>query len=284
MVCLSKGNVYIKERKIMASKIAALPGELHQNRKLIMRLAKNDFKTKYAGSYLGIVWAFVQPVVTILVYWFVFSTMRAGMARQVPYVLWMIAGMVPWFFFQDSLNNGTNSLVEYSYLVKKVVFKISILPIVKLVSALFVHLFFIAVVLVLYTAMGYFPGLSVIQVVYYSFSMFILVLGITYLTSAVVVFFRDLSQIISICLQVSVWLTPIMWNFEDLHLSGIITYIFKLNPMYYIVEGYRDALITGRWFWERPVLTLYYWVFTLVVFWLGTRVFKRLRVHFADVL
>lgn len=268
----------------MASKIAALPGELHQNRKLIMRLAKNDFKTKYAGSYLGIVWAFVQPVVTILVYWFVFSTMRAGMARQVPYVLWMIAGMVPWFFFQDSLNNGTNSLVEYSYLVKKVVFKISILPIVKLVSALFVHLFFIAVVLVLYTAMGYFPGLSVIQVVYYSFSMFILVLGITYLTSAVVVFFRDLSQIISICLQVSVWLTPIMWNFEDLHLSGIITYIFKLNPMYYIVEGYRDALITGRWFWERPVLTLYYWVFTLVVFWLGTRVFKRLRVHFADVL
>ena len=268
----------------MASKIAALPGELHQNRKLIMRLAKNDFKTKYAGSYLGIVWAFVQPVVTILVYWFVFSTMRAGMARQVPYVLWMIAGMVPWFFFQDSLNNGTNSLVEYSYLVKKVVFKISILPIVKLVSALFVHLFFIAVVLVLYTAMGYFPGLSVIQVVYYSFSMFILALGITYLTSAVVVFFRDLSQIISICLQVGVWLTPIMWNFEDLHLSGIITYIFKLNPMYYIVEGYRDALITGRWFWERPVLTLYYWVFTLVVFWLGTRVFKRLRVHFADVL
>ena len=268
----------------MASKIAALPGELHQNRKLIMRLAKNDFKTKYAGSYLGIVWAFVQPVVTILVYWFVFSTMRAGMARQVPYVLWMIAGMVPWFFFQDSLNNGTNSLVEYSYLVKKVVFKISILPIVKLVSALFVHLFFIAVVLVLYTAMGYFPGLSEIQVVYYSFSMFILVLGITYLTSAVVVFFRDLSQIISICLQVGVWLTPIMWNFEDLHLSGIITYIFKLNPMYYIVEGYRDALITGRWFWERPVLTLYYWVFTLVVFWLGTRVFKRLRVHFADVL
>ncbi|MDO5345616.1 MAG: ABC transporter permease [Lachnospiraceae bacterium] len=268
----------------MASKIAVLPGELYQNRKLILRLAKNDFKTKYAGSYLGIVWAFVQPVVTILVYWFVFSTMRAGMARQVPYVLWMIAGMVPWFFFQDGLNNGTNALVEYSYLVKKVVFKISILPIVKLVSALFVHLFFIGVVLVLYAVMGYFPGLSVIQVLYYSFSMFILVLGITYLTSAVVIFFRDLSQIISIFLQVGVWLTPIMWNFEDLHLTGIITYIFKLNPMYYIVEGYRDSLITGRWFWERPVLTLYYWAFTLVVFWLGTRVFKRLRVHFADVL
>lgn len=268
----------------MASKVTVLPGELYQNRKLIMRLAKNDFKTKYAGSYLGIVWAFVQPVVTVLVYWFVFSTMRAGMARQVPYVLWMIAGMVPWFFFQDGMNNGTNALVEYSYLVKKVVFKISILPIVKLVAALFVHLFFIAVVLLLYAAMGYFPGLSVIQVVYYSFSMFILVLGITYLTSAVVIFFRDLSQIISIFLQVGVWLTPIMWNFDDLHLSGIITYIFKLNPMYYIVEGYRDAMITGRWFWERPVLTLYYWCFTLAVFWLGTRVFKKLRVHFADVL
>lgn len=119
-------------------KILALPAELYQNRKLVLSLAKNDFKTKYAGSYLGIVWAFIQPIVTILVYWFVFSVgLKAGTVSDYPFVLYLVSGIVPWFFFQDALNGGTNALIEYNYLVKKVVFKISILPIVKIISALF---------------------------------------------------------------------------------------------------------------------------------------------------
>ena len=125
-------------------KILALPAELYQNRKLVLSLAKNDFKTKYAGSYLGIVWAFIQPIVTILVYWFVFSVgLKAGTVSDYPFVLYLVSGIVPWFFFQDALNGGTNALIEYNYLVKKVVFKISILPIVKIISALFVHVFFV---------------------------------------------------------------------------------------------------------------------------------------------
>ena len=255
-----------------------------KNCKLISRLAGNDFKTKYAGSYLGIVWAFVQPVVTILVYWFVFSVVRSGAVRNVPFVLWLIAGLVPWFFFQEGLNSGTNALVEYSYLVKKVVFRIDILPMVKLFSALYVHLFFMAVVVILYTVMGYFPGLTVIQLLYYSLCMFLLVLGMIYFTCAVVVFFRDLTQIINICLQVGVWLTPIMWNFDDLHLGKVLRFIFQLNPMYYIVSGYRDSLIDRVWFWQRPFLTLYFWAFTVLMFLLGRRTFTRLKVHFADVL
>ena len=110
-----------------------LPKEILHNRKLLWSLAKNDFKTKYAGSYLGIIWAFVQPIVTVVVYWFVFEKgLKAGGINTrdgiaVPYVLWLVAGLVPWFFFQDALNGGTNAMIEYSYLVKKVVFKISIL-------------------------------------------------------------------------------------------------------------------------------------------------------------
>ena len=119
----------------------SLPAELFAGRTLIFQLAKNDFKKKYAGSYLGIVWAFVQPVVTVMVYWFVFGMIRSSSPRPVPFVLWLIAGLIPWFFFQDGLINGTNALLEYNYLVKKVVFRIDILPMVKVVSAVFVHLF-----------------------------------------------------------------------------------------------------------------------------------------------
>lgn len=262
-----------------------LPAELYRNRRLVLSLAKNDFKTKYAGSYFGTIWAFVQPIVTICVYWFVFGlALRSGADRGVPFVLWLIAGLIPWFFLQDGLVGGTNALLEYNYLVKKVVFNIRILPVVKVFSAGFVHLFFVVILLVIYTCMGYPPSLYALQLIYYSFCTFVLILALTYLTSAVVIFFRDLSQIINIALQVGVWITPIMWNFDDLGLNGILTYILKLNPVFYIVQGYRDSLISKTGVWEHPALTAYFWVFTILVWIVGTKLFKKLQVHFADVL
>lgn len=256
-------------------------------RKLIWTLAKNDFRTKFAGAYMGIVWALLQPVVTVLVYWFVFQNTGIRETADLngcPFVLWMLAGLVPWFYFQEALVGGTNSLMEYSYLVKKVVFKIEILPLIKAISALFIHVFFVALTLVLYLVYGQFPGIYAIQVLYYSLCMILMVIGICYATSAIAVFFRDLLQIVNIGLQIGVWITPIMWNLPDMNLPGIVETIFKLNPMYYIVYGYRDALVYRVWFWERPGLTLYFWIFTILMYLIGSRVFRRLRVHFADVL
>ena len=266
-------------------KIIILPQELYANRRLILRLAKNDFKTRYAGSYLGIIWAFIQPIVTVLVYWFVFQIgLRSGDVGDFPFVLWLIAGLVPWFFFSEALNSGTNALIEYNYLVKKVVFKISILPVIKLISALFVHLFFIVFTLFLYSAYGYFPDIYSLQVIYYTFAIAIFVLALCYTTCSLVIFFRDLTQIISIILQVGVWMTPIMWRLEDVNMPQALEVIFKLNPMYYIVRGYREALINKVWFWENFFSTVYFWTLTLILFGIGAVIFKKLKVHFADIL
>ena len=279
-------GIFRKQEQKGLKKETWLPGELYRNRRLVFSLAKNDFKTKYAGSYFGTVWAFIQPIVTICVYWFVFGlALRNGADRGVPFVLWLVAGLVPWFFFQDGLVGGTNALLEYNYLVKKVVFNIRILPVVKVISAAFVHCFFVLIVLVIYTCMGYPPTWYALQLIYYSFCVFMLILAVTYFSSAVVVFFRDLTQIINIGLQVGVWLTPIMWVADTaLKDHPLIQKILQLNPMYYIVSGYRDAFVVKRWFFERPLWTLYFWLFTLVCFCFGNWVFKRLRIHFADVL
>lgn len=187
-------------------------------------------------------------------------------------------------FFSDALSGGTRALLDYSYLVKKVVFKIDILPIVKIVSAVFVHLFFLAFAVLLYTLYGYYPDVYTLQVLYYSICLFVLVMGISYLTSAVVVFFRDLNQVINIVLQVGVWVTPIMWNIDTMDISPVLKNLLKLNPLYYIVQGYRDAFIGKVAFFERWELTIYFWVVTIVFVVLGTHVFKKLRMHFADVL
>ena len=115
--------------------------------------------------------------------------------------------------------------------------------------------------------------------------MVIFVLGLSYVTCSIIIFFRDLGQIISIGLQVGIWATPILWNLTTLTASHPkLKFIFKLNPMNYIVEGYRNALIDKIWFWETFYSTAYFWILTLCMFALGAIVFKRLKVHFADVL
>lgn len=201
---------------IFFDQLLVLPKELYQSRRLIWKLAKNDFKKRYAGSYLGMVWAFVQPVVTVVMYWIVFDRVfntRSQLVAEgieVPYVLYLTAGLVPWFYFTEALTNGTTALIEYNYLVKKVVFKISILPIIKVIAATFVHIFFVAVLFLIAVAYGYYPSIYTLQIFYYSFCEFLLVLAISYATCAIVVFFKDLQQIISIGLQIGMWATPIL--------------------------------------------------------------------------
>ena len=267
-------------------KFTVLPVELYQSRHLIWKLAKNDFKKRYAGSYLGAVWAMVQPVVTVVMYYIVFEVIMGSgrpMANdEIPYVLFLTAGLVPWFYFNESLQNGTNSMLEYNYLVKKVVFKISILPIIKIIAATFIHVFFACILLVIAAIYGYFPSIYTIQLVYYSFCMFILVLGMCYTTCAVMVFFKDLGQIINIALQIGMWATPILWDIESIGPKAQM--LVKINPLVYIVNGYRSTIFEKTWFFEDFYSTMYFWIFTVVIFGIGALVFKRLKVHFADVL
>ncbi|MBQ6553806.1 MAG: ABC transporter permease [Firmicutes bacterium] len=257
--------------------------DFYTNRRLIMSLAANDFKTKYAGSYFGIVWAFVQPVCTILVFWFVFQVgFRSADIGNVPFILWFSSGLIPWFFFSDAWNSAANAFIEYSYLVKKIVFKINILPLVKIISALFVHIFFVVFMAVIFLCYGYYPNVFWAQVPYYMFCMIILVLGLGMLTAPLMVFFRDLGQVMSIVLQFGMWLTPIMWDIN--RIPPQYQWIFKLNPMYYIVQGYRDSMLNGVWFYDNIKQMLYFWAATLTIVFVGSLIYRRLKPHFADVL
>ena len=265
-------------------KFTTLPVELYQSRRLIWKLAKNDFKKRYAGSYMGAVWAMVQPVVTVAMYYVVFELVMPGTSRtdEAPFVLFLTAGLVPWFFFNEAWNNGTNALREYDYLVKKVVFKISILPVIKVLAATFIHVFFVVVLLVVAALYGYYPSVYTLQIFYYSGCLFVFVLGLSFMSCAIVVFFKDLSQIINIILQIGIWATPILWDIDGLPSKWVT--IVKINPLVYIVEGYRSAVYRHEWFFQDFFSTMYFWIATVVMFGIGAAVFRRLKVHFADVL
>ena len=260
--------------------------EIIKRRKLIWDLSKADFKKRFVGSYFGMVWMFVQPVVTVMIYFCIFQLGFKSVppVPGIPYVLWLVPGIVPWFFFSEALNTITNCLQEYHYLVKKVVFQVEVLPVIKLISSLMVHAFFVLIMIVMALCYGKTPMATWIQVIYYTFAASMLALALGYFTSAVNVFFKDMAQIVSICLQFGLWMVPIMYQesmFADV--PAVLT-VLKFNPFYYVVAGYRDSILTGNWFFERPTMTLYFWGVTLVLLFLGIRVFRKLRPHFSDVL
>ena len=118
--------------------------DIVQNRQLLLELTKKDLKQRYLGSYLGVLWAFIQPMITVLIFWFVFQVGFKSMpVDNFPFVLWLVCGMFPWFFFSDAWLSATESISQNNFLVKKVVFKVRLLPMIQIMSALVVSLFFV---------------------------------------------------------------------------------------------------------------------------------------------
>lgn len=256
---------------------------LLSGRDLVFGLALNDLKLKYAGSTLGIFWAFIQPALTTFIYWFVFQLgFKSQPVENFPFILWLISGLTPWFYFGETIVSGTGSIQEYAYLVKKVMFNVTILPVIKTISMFFVHIMFVCFVCAMFLFYGAGISIYALQLVYYAAAMLLLSMGLVYLFSALQVFLKDTIQIVSVFMQLIFWSVPIVWDMSIM--PAAIQSVLKLNPLFYIVEGYRDALINQVWFWEKAPQTLYFWSVTLVIFTVGIHVFKRLTPHFADVL
>ncbi|MBQ6005313.1 MAG: ABC transporter permease [Selenomonadaceae bacterium] len=264
-------------------KFYTLIRDLIINRKLLWQMTKRDFRQRYLGSYLGILWAFIQPTITVFIFWFVFQVgFKAVPVNNFPFILWLICGMFPWFFLSESIQSATYSVTESAFLVKKIVFRVELLPIVKIMSAFVVHIFFIAVLFIMFAIYGYPPTIYNLQIIYYLFAMICLALGLSWLTSSLTVFLRDIGQFVSMILQFGFWGTPIFWNLQMIPQQ--FHFILKLNPAYYLVEGYRQSFIYHEWFWQHWHLTAYFWILTAAIMLLGAWCFKKLRPHFADVL
>lgn len=248
-----------------------------------VQFAIDDFKAKYAGSIVGVGWAFLQPIITIILYWFIFQLgFKSAPVANFPFILWLMVGLIPWFFISDGISNATPCLSEYSYLVKKVLFNINILPIAKILSILMVQLVLLAFGIILYMLWGYYPDIYYLQIPIYLIYILILSSGIVYITSTLYVFFKDTMQIVAIVLQIVFWLTPIVWDFSIM--PEIVQKILMFNPLYYVVTGYRNIFIYKDGLGTGFGMTIYYWFVAFLLLFVGIRLFKKCKDHFPDVL
>lgn len=256
---------------------------LYRRRDLIIEMAKRDISTHHVGSLLGFFWTFINPLVMIFILWLVFSIgFRAAPKGNVPFVVWLTAGMAIWNTFSEAINGSTGVIISNSHLVKKVVFPLSILPVAKLVGSFITHSIFLLMLLSLIILYGMPFSIFWLQALYYFLAMSVLALGVSWITSSVNIFARDTGQIVNIILQIGFWATPIFWDLGIMPQK--VQALLKLNPMFYIVQGYRDSFIYFVPFYEHWQMTLYFWGITGVIFIAGAVIFLRLRPHFADVL
>jgi ABC-type polysaccharide/polyol phosphate export permease len=256
---------------------------IFQKKGAIYELAKRDFQAQNKNTYLGIIWGYIQPLTYILLLVLVFSIgLRVNPGGKVPFVAYLISGMIGWQYFTGTFNSLTGVVKTHSFLVKKGDFSLSILHIARILSSLVPHIILLLFTIIVCWFYGLMPGIYTLQLIYYLAAMFFLLLGLGWITSSTSIFVQDVANVVSIITQFGFWFTPIIWNINRVPVK--YQWIVKLNPMCYIINGYRDSLIYKLPFWSKPYETLYFWIFTAVVLLVGVVVFRRLKPHFGEVI
>lgn len=253
-------------------------------RKTIFVLAKREMARQYTGALLGPVWIYLQPLLYTIIIYFVFTVglKVSPVSADIPHAVWLMTGLAPWFFFSSMLAESPSMVKEYGFLVKKVNFRLSVLPLVKLLCNTVPHLVFVALALGLAWYQGVDLGIHSLQLLYYFMAMCVLAVGLAWLLSSTNLFTPDVQKLTQLVVQFGFWLTPIFWSKD--RIPERYHWLVDLNPMTYIVEGYRDSLLGHSGIWDGLDEGLLFWSISLGFIFLGALAFTRLRPHFAEVI
>ena len=252
--------------------------EIYNYRELLKTNIKKEIRGKYKGSWLGVLWTFLNPLLMLAVYAFVFPyILRVNVDN---YTIFMIVALIPWNFFTTAIQSGTGSVVANGNILKKVYFPREIIPISITTSQLvnFLITCIIMAVFIIFSGVGFsvhallFPLLVLIQ--------YILILGLTFILSALTVFVRDIDHFVSVILMLGFYATPIVYQGEMLPKKFQI--FLKLNPMAQLVEAYRSILYYHR----MPDMTmLIIWgLGSVAILVIGYLIFKKLEKSFVEEL
>ncbi|WP_158736192.1 ABC transporter permease [Alteribacillus sp. YIM 98480] len=259
--------------------------ELWQSIYLINRLALYEIKIKNNNNYLGPLWELITPAFFIAIYWFVFGY---GIRDNedvdgVPFLSWMMAGITIWFFVQPAVTQGSKAIYTKIRMVSKMSFPTSVIPAYVVVSKLYPHFVLLLIIIIFMQFSGYPVNMYYLQFPYFIFSMLILIIAVVLIFSTVTTIIRDEQMFIQSTIRVLLYLTPFLWVTEVL--PDNIQSLMRLNPLYYLVEGYRAAFFGESWYFiEHWQYTLYFWSIVIVLFVIGSMLHMRFRRHFIDFL
>lgn len=254
-------------------------------RSQIFKLAKADIIKTYSGAALGWAWAIVKPTVTILVFWFAFSIgLRGGGDKAgYPFILWMMSGMVAWFYMSDMITQGAGAIRKYKYLVTKMKFPVSTIPTFVGLANFSIHLCLLVIVMIIYMMFGYYPDAYFLQLPLYMLFMIMISIEWGLFSSMLSAMSSDFLNLVKSFTTAIFWMSGIMWDANTIHIRWLRILLY-FNPVTYITNGYRNVFIYKTWLWNEPLqLALFAIVFvlmTLAAIWS----YKKLIKEIPDVL
>lgn len=263
--------------------------------KQILLLAKNELIKTYKGAVIGPFWAVIKPAFTLFVYWFAFTVgikelgsvdvnINGEVIGTFDRFTFMIVGFIPWFFMTDSITQGAKSIRLNKQFVTKVSFPVSTIVTFTSMARLYVH-FMLASIMYLYITFisGVTPSIYNLQFFLYCPMMFLFFVVLAWSTAPMSAFSKDFENMIVSIMSGIFWLSGIIYNSYDFT-SGPLKYLMLLNPINFFANGYRNAFIYNRWFFEYPLELIIFLVEFVVIFALGIYNYNRLRKTLPDVL
>jgi len=260
--------------------------KIYIQRGLIKNFVIRDLRSRYIGSFIGFFWSVIHPIVLLVsytfVFVFVFKIRPSPLSGTDNFPLFLFCGILPWLFFSDTLLRSSTAIIDNSNLISKTIFPSEILPLTILLSGLVNHAIGFGILLVmLFWVVGKMSIFILLAPVYLLFLM-LFTLGLSWLVSSLNVFVRDVSQILSVILTFWFWFTPIFYTSEQVTSLKWLVVLMRINPLAYIVSGYRDCILPNQVpeINSLPVLA----VSSLAVFILGGLFFRNIKREFVDVL
>ncbi|HBG46721.1 MAG TPA: hypothetical protein DDW94_06995 [Deltaproteobacteria bacterium] len=260
--------------------------KLFKSRQMLWAMALRDMKSKYIGSVFGFAWSILNPLSQVLVFGVVFGLIFQTRPDPIygtdSFVLYLLSGLLPWQFFSQGVTSAMVSVTTNSNLVKKAVgFPSELLPVVTTISSLISHAIGMALFLVILVAFEWRLPFYAPYLLVYLFLLTLFTIGLGWVLSSVSVYLRDVRQVIDMVMMAWFFFTPVFFSTANIQ-NGLLLTILKLNPMYYVIEGYRLTLLAGR----PPEATglAYVAVVSFVMFGVGGIFFRRLKPGFAEAL
>jgi len=256
--------------------------EVWQNRARMMRIVLFDIKIENRNFYLGTFWKILSPLIQLGTFWLVFGIgIRGGAPVDGhPFLVWMLAGLVPWFFINRGITLGAMSISGKAGMLFKIKYPISSVPVGTIALCLYDSAIMMGIMVVIYLFHGILPSIYWLNLIYYYFFAFIFLSSLALTTSVIVQLAKDFGRLISSLLQLLFFLTPILW--VEGNIPSWARPLFVANPVRYVVTGFRYSMLYKSNFFERPLLMAFFWSMIVCILFLGCFLQRKYATRLVD--
>ncbi|MFD1671068.1 ABC transporter permease [Agrilactobacillus yilanensis] len=253
---------------------------------LILRLAHYDERATYQNHYLGLFWQFLNPLIQVGLYYLIFGLgfYNGKKVAGVAFIIWLLIGLTCWLYMNATILGATTSIVRQLPFVSKLNFPVSILPTVILIGRLINFGAMLGLTVLIMVSQGIYPTVMWLQLGYYFVCMLSFLFSLNLLSATITVLIRDYQIALQSVMRVLFYLSGVVWDLNSTYFPAWLKRIFTLNPLTYIIEGFRNSLLSRHWFWQDGQQMVFFWTFVMLLLLIGTQLYFKFRPRFMDLI